>query len=182
MTDMHACRADASRRNKGDRLTSRRAAMSVLAAMATGGAAMTPQVVRCAGGRRIELTTLAQRVVYREVAAVLQGGMNAHLQSNQMLGELLRVDADSPGSGLCTSSAFHGVAQGTEVCLYLNALLCLDCLHRTRMPPYVPQCIASILTAAPKNQKQHCFSSSQREVIREHSEDPPSYAHRAGTL
>ena len=63
--------------------------------MSAGGTVAAPQVVRCAGGQRVEISTLAQRVVYREVAAVLQSGMNAHLQHNTAIGELLGVDMDS---------------------------------------------------------------------------------------
>lgn len=96
---MYIYRGDASRRSKGDRRTSRRAAVATLSAMSTGGAAATPQVVRCSGGQRVEIVTLAQRVVYREVAAVLQSGMNAHLQHNTVIGELLGLDMDSMHCG-----------------------------------------------------------------------------------
>lgn len=55
----------------------------------------TPQSVKCPGGRRIELTTLAQKVMYRELASVLQSGMHVHLQHNPLLAQLLEVDVDA---------------------------------------------------------------------------------------
>lgn len=115
-----ACRGDASRRSKGDRRTSRRAAVETLAAMSTGGAVGTPQVVRCAGGQRVEISTVAQKVVYREVAAVLQSGMNAHVQHNIVLGELLGMDMDGmhcgPGGKVCILFRVSISRSPTRVC------------------------------------------------------------------
>lgn len=89
----HACRGDASRRNKSDRRASRQSAATTLAAMSSGGCDSKAAVVlKAANGRRVELCTFASRLAYRELAAVLGSATQAHVASNPLLHELLGLE------------------------------------------------------------------------------------------
>lgn len=61
-------------------------------------------------------------MVYREVASVLQSGMNAHLQHSKVLGDLLGVDMDgigcSSGDKVCDFSSVS-VLCVAYICIYV---------------------------------------------------------------
>lgn len=84
-----ACRGDAQRRSKSDRRSSRAAAVAVLAALADEGGGERIKVPRCGV---VTLTALPQVVAYREVAAALGSGVQAHLARNPLLGEMFGID------------------------------------------------------------------------------------------
>lgn len=86
-------RGDASRRNKADRRASRQSAAAALAAMSSGGCdAKAGVVLKAASGRRVELGTLAARLAYRELAAVLGSATQGHVAANPLLHEVLGLE------------------------------------------------------------------------------------------
>jgi hypothetical protein len=90
-----AYRGDEARRSKADRRASRRAAMTTLTAMgaASGnGEAGKPVVFRFKGGARLELESLQERVMYRELAAVLGSAFQAHMEANPLLHDAFGMD------------------------------------------------------------------------------------------
>ena len=115
MEDLAANRGDSARLAKGARRASKRAAADVLAAM--NGAAGRVISVAVPRRGRVVLDTLSQRVIYRHLAAVLAGGVQAHLAASPLLEAALGLEAVPDGGWAACggAAAWRGGDKATKV-------------------------------------------------------------------